>query len=561
MLKDLKILCQGYDWSDTIPIEDCNFFSGETYSEIGDLIDLKHFCLDSEIKINKQIDDAITGGNGQPSIYFLAQDINLTLTDKLDTEITQTGLTSGSYLQDYFYLYSNNTDYDRVKFLITIYDGTTIIFRGIIARETIEETFSSEDSNYVIKLTILDYIKEFKEYYKTLGLIGTDELIFTADKPSGGKSLALFDVLDELFPVVTVTIAESSITDFRVSEVPEFYQSATGQPLWFQRCGYYNVWQCKENRFDFLYKLCMSMGWIFYLEPDDTDTKLIIRNRKTFDAALTLISVDKSDIISANVSQIKDLAQFENLMILNGSMIGGDNAFPNGYTNDKDHRGERFALISEKNNETNYGLHFSAVTKSGSAYTLTHSTNDVFQKYHTENEKEFVYSIFTFSSSTANTEAQKRIDKLNTLFINAGDNGDVRQRVQLTDGGQAAWRAGDTYDSNDLIFSGCYGEMLFQISGSTPYLYQDYIMGEAFGDVEANQLYNNYEKFLLIRNSKLLMEISLSEGYLDINSVLQISSNVTPYNASVDNKWIVTSLETDLVNEITKFKVSGVEDV
>ena len=434
MIKDIQILCQAYDWDPSIDIDECNFFSSETADAIGDTIDLKEFMLDTDtLKLRREFDESKEDHTGQQSLFFTASDIELTLSDWKP-------LHDASRLRDYFYMFLTSSTYDRIKFLVEIYRSGSLIFKGIIPRDNISEKFSGMNDDRTIRLNIYGWEKEWRDYYKNHELQAITDLAFTYTKPSGSLIYAtLRDVLEMNFPNDTINMVEDAFDDWRITERPEMWLSATGQPLYFPRCGYENVRLNHENKFDWLLKLCMSMGWVFFYAPDGSTMELNIKNRYAFDSGQTVKQIDAKNIISCDATKLKDITDYKYLIILNGTMIGGDTAFPNGHSTSNDHRGERVVFPLNNFDFGNYGLHFTAVTVSGSNYTLTSATNDVFIKYSNENDSQFTFSKYTYSSSSANSKIERTLNKESILFLNAGDNGTVKRRINLTGNGEADW--------------------------------------------------------------------------------------------------------------------------
>ncbi len=557
-MKDVNIYCQAYDWDASVQISDCNFHSGEAYDAIGPTIDLKEFMLDTDsLKLRYDFDETMEDNTGQQSLFFTASDVEMTLSDWKP-------LSDGSRLRDYFYLFLTSSTYDRIKFLVKIYRSGVLIFQGVIPRDVISEKFTGMNDDRTIKLSIMGWEKEARDYYKTQELIGFGSLAFTYVKPSGSLVYAeLRDVLEGNFPNDTINIPESNIEDWRVTEFPEMWLSATSNPLYFPRCGYRQIQNEYEKRFDWLYKLCMSMGWIFYYFPNGTDMELNIKNRYSFDSGIPIKQIDAKNIISMSASKQKDNIDFDYVIILNGTMIGGDGAFPNGHSTSSDHRGERLHFVSEKTltdyDWTNYGLHFSSVSVSLlSNYSFVSVTNDKFIKYYNENDSQFTISQYTYSSSSANAYTNYTLNKENILFLNCGHNATVKRRINLTGNGEADWRSGDPYGNTDLIYSGCYGEMLYQQNGSDPYHYQDYVKGTAFNDIPANQLFNNYKKFTRKKNNNLVLNVTVNEFIIDPMQIVQfVNTTEIPYTSSSGNKWCIVSLEADLVNDTTNLNLIG----
>lgn len=557
MKKDIQILCQGYVWDDSIDIQDCNFFSGETYTTIGDKIDLTEFMsVNTKLKISREIDQAIEDSD-KPALYFVAGDIELELLDS----ISLAAITSGAfdYLHSYFYFYETSAYYDRVKFRVEIYYQGVLKAKGTIVRESIEESYSADDSNKTLKLSIVLYEKEFRDYYSTVDL---PTITFTETKASGAKYLYLVDVLEALFPSVVVTIPEQGIKDWRVSENAEMYIASTGGILYYNRCGYKQIQLSGENSFEFLSKLCMSMGWVFMLDAVGTDILLVIMNRNTFDASVTRVQVSTDMVLEVSSSRMKDTRTYDYILINNGTMIGGDNCFPNGHTIQLDHRGERQVIITDKQQINNYPYHFSSVTKTFAAYSFVSASGDKFTKYHNETTEDYLYDYFIYTSSSANYKRLYYTQKNKTLFIHGGDNSLCKRRIQLTDHAHADYYDGETpLDDYDLVFTGNYGECLYQeftSGGTTAYHYTDYSLGTAYHSIAANQLKLNYEKYLNRENSRLILDCTLNMFELSPLKILQFVEPIElPFSSSLNYEWLVSSIEADPETDTTKFKLIG----
>ena len=114
--------------------------------------------------------------------------------------------------------------------------------------------------------------------------------------------------------------------------------------------------------------------------------------------------------------------------------------------------------------------------------------------------------------------------------------------------------------STDLIYSGCYGEMLYQQNGATPYHYQDYVLGTSFLDIAADQLEKNYRKFQRKANNNLTLEVVVNEYIIDPNYIIQFvntTSDDLHLTAATSSKWCIVGIETDLINDITSLKLIG----
>lgn len=557
MKRDLKILCQAYIWDSDVELKDCNFFSGVTGEILGDKIDLTEFIsIDSKVSITREVDQAISD-SGRPALYFVAGDIELELLDNVYMKDKTSN--EYEYLHNYFFYYTNSVALERVKFMADIYYKDILIAKGTIIKESLQLFYKPDDKNRTLTLTIILYEKEFKDYYSNVGLLDTGTLVFTETKPSGGKYLPLQNVLEALFPAVTVNIIEQSIKDWRVCQEGEMYIASTGSTLYFNRNGYKQVYQSNENRFEFLSKLCMAMGWVFMLEPGEEDMQLVIMNRNTFDSSITNLQVSMDMVLQASVTKISDIETFEYIVINNGTMIGGNNCFPNGHSVQINHRGERQIIITYWREINNYPYHFSSVAKSGSSYSFSSSAGDKFIKYYGETAEDYIYDYYIYTSGSDNYKRQYALPKLKTLFINAGDNNASKRRIQLTDHGQADYYDGETpLDDYDLVYTGNYGEMLYQENSGSTYQYYNYGLGTAFHNIKANQLSLNYDKYLTRENNKFIIDCVINIFEPSPWKIIKFIGDVEqPFNAAYQYQWLISSIEADVDTDTTKFKLIG----
>ena len=98
-----------------------------------------------------------------------------------------------------------------------------------------------------------------------------------------------------------------------------------------------------------------------------------------------------------------------------------------------------------------------------------------------------------------------------------------------------------------LLFKGCYGSMMFQQSGNTLTNYQSYARTDEFK--------NKFRPFL---NTRLNRSVTIRVKDLITDPLQYIE--VTGYNEepfASGNKWAITSMETDLLNDITELDLSA----
>lgn len=549
------IICIKKTWADTTAIKDVNLFSG-VEPETTEQIDLKDYLMDIS-EISYDFDEA-EKENGQNQLFYVASDMNMTLS----------GIANSEYLKTYFGVFSN-TDY--IKWHVKIIDVSSTIWEGIINHESIKLGLKPEVSSDEISVTVLSFEKEFKEYFSQRDL--TEALLFSTigginalsktvgGLVNGGTRLAsqLSRVLPNLFPNTTWNM-ETGLSDWYIVHDPVLSPKdnvyGTNENYIFIKSSIERIQTNGENCYDFLRRICNSMGWVFYYQFGMFN----IKNRAT--DIPTLTELDVNELIEVEVSKYREVNAFAHIGILDGTIDGGNNT--GGNTGDVEGedlrayqmRGARLQLISDVNGKQ---LRGGTWWQNMTGFLLNvFAINDTFFRYYNEDDTTFNISFHTKTGMYGLTpiwEAERNgMAKSDILFIDAGDTGNLMWLYDVSNGYNSAHSADATspapinqWTANRVRFKGCYGNCMAKLVNSGgwkfSYTYQDY--------VKENLFYDNFQKFFQSRQTR---KINIKYNAL-ITNPIQVFTFTNDTDGLYTGEWVINSMKFDLLEETTEFEL------
>jgi hypothetical protein len=238
-----------------------------------------------------------------------------------------------------------------------------IIYRGTASQEDIEETFEDSEEQQQIKVQVFGFEKEFKEYYSKQPILAPyDDWEGTWDEYLGKTGVRWQDMDSMLvrrnprgfdnwgrqwIPLWSVLYQQFSSSlvqwylednSWYVLNIPILCKQAGSQRPFFVKSGYTRIWSNGENKYDYLRRICNSMGWIFFYY----DGVFHIQRRMT--QITTITNLDFAKVNNLLVKKQKTQSQFDTLLLLDGDIFGG-NASGGGGTN----RGVRFQAWADQN--------------------------------------------------------------------------------------------------------------------------------------------------------------------------------------------------------------------
>jgi len=294
------------------------------------------------------------------------------------------------------------------------------------------------------------------------------------------------------------------------------------------------------------------MGWTFFWSVGDYGVYNLIIKKRGNAAGLSTYSIPYEDFIRWQVTKRPKIVTYDHVIVLDGNFVGGNLGFPEGYSVPQvgeDHRGERMVIISDKLGVENYSNHWNNIDGSvgSGGYDLQRNSGYTFCKYAGETDDDFNIIIYTKDGTTKNHS----LPKSKILFVNGGDSGQFYTGCYVgSNTSNFLWEpglVGTPMTHEMLLFKGCYGSMMFYQSGNDIINYQNY--------ARTTEFKNNFRPFL---NTRLNRSVTIRVKDLITDPLQYIT--VTGYNDepfAAGNKWAITSMETDLINDITELDLSS----
>jgi len=556
MFKNLNIYCQGWQF-DTTDEDEANFFSGVSKSAITERIDLKDFLLlNNDLKLKRNFNTTDTGYNGRNNLYFETSNIDLKLSDLEGGHGLETSVT----LSTFFMLFD---DTRFIKWKVEILNSGSLVWQGIVYQEGIKENFTQDNDNKTLEVLCLGWETEFKEYYSNKALpyygLGTWSYQMPYTPPGGifqwlsikGKPITM--LLGEIMPI-TMNF-QSGLSSWFVADYGFLFISLSTEKQWLVKEGYQRI-ASQETCYGFLEKICNAMGWVWFFSVVNGEYSLTIKQRGV-SSGLAQLTIPYEDFIRWEVTKHPKIVTYDYVIILDGTFLGGNLGFPEGYSIPEigfDHRGERMAIITDKLNVTNESRHWSYMEgEAGSEdYVLKRNVGYKFSKYAGETDDNFNISVHTRGSTVANSTIETyTLPKDKILFVNGGDAGQYFTGCYMDNTSNFLWETGLDWlpmTHPMLLFKGCYGSMLFQHVGG--------LVSNTWTQLaQTDEWKNNFRPFL---NSRLNRQVTIRVKDLITDPLQYIE--VTGYNGepfASGNKWAITSMETDLLNDITELQLSS----
>ena len=551
MFKNLNIYCQGFQF-DTTDEDEANFFSSVSRSAVTDKIDLKDFLLIQDLKLKRNFNTTDTGYNGRNNLFFESSNIDFKLTDLEKGH----GLESTVTISSFFMLFD---DTRFIKYKVQIYNSNVLVWQGIVYQEGIKEDFTNDDGNKVLSVLCLGWESEFKEYFSNKPLpvwssqtwLSPVPFYYTAPGSTAGwetqQGRNFFSIVNSL--ISDNATVQGDIVNWIVSKNGWLHNDST-YLNWFIKSGYDRMWT-EESVYGFIEKMCNAMGWQWFFATKSTGEYALHIKKRGGAVGLSTYEIAYEDFIRWEVTKHPRIVTYDYVIVLDGTFVGGNNGFPEGYSVPEvgeDHRYERMIIVSDKLGIENYSNHWNSVTGTAGSgsYTLNRSSGYSFCKYAGETDDDFNIIIYTKNGTAKNHS----LPKSKILFVNGGDSGQYYTGCYMDNTSNFLWETGlvGTPMAHEmLLFKGCYGSMMFQSSGTNLTNYQSY--------ARTTEFKNNFRPFL---NTRLNRSVTIRVKDL-ITDPLQYVT-VTGYNDepfAAGNKWAIISMETDLLNDITELQLSA----
>lgn len=537
---NIKILCQGFAWADSVPLEKCNFFSSETRTPFTQEIDLMDFVVRGGLgKIEFSMDDA-ENENGIKSLFYTTSNLQLKLSGIKPVN-------SRTTLKEFFEITSDVSE--RHSYLVRVYYNNDLLYRGTVYQDGLRMPFNISNDSEIISCLIIGFENEMKTHFSNENIIDDNTLYWI--NIAGTIDVRRFHVLLETNfqnPFITGYEYEPDIIEWYSARHPRFIQrSDIG--FWHNRQGYERL-KWNNSKWNWFISTINCMGWIFFIYRD----KLYIKNRSSHTAPL--IDVNFEDIANGyELGKRKPNAEFDYIMLIDGAYYGGDAAFFGnpmipGINNERPFKGERPVILTNKVNLHLNTAHFSSVNGSnGSGYSLNNGISYRFSKFRTENDSRFwMYNIYHTGSGFNFGADIVEIEQDKILRLNGGSSSNNWWRVRLDQGIDSAFDNAANFPPtmpNQMEFTGCAGSALIKrnpLNGNL--LMENYEMY-----VQSARFRNNYAKYLGTKSS-IFMSTKLS--YILTNPLVDfrfVNSGEAFFDSS---RFSITSMKIDLENEATE---------
>lgn len=541
---NIKILCQGYKWDDSIPLQQCNFFSSAYREPFTPEIDLMDFVIKGGLgEIKYDMDDS-DSDNGINALFFVSgnQTLRLSGIKEINSDFPT--------LKEFFEIKSDISD--RHSYLVRVYHGHSLIFQGTVYQNSLKYPYNNTNDSEVITCIITGFESEMKNHFSNEKL-KNDEGIFWVRIGDTIHVRQFLDILTMNFqnPFITLYELEPEIQDYWVARHPRFIQR-NDVGFWHNRQGYERL-KWNNSKWNWFVSTLNCMGWIFYIYRDT----LYIKNRSSYSAPL--VEIDFSELKSYELGKRKPNETFDYIMLIDGAYYGGNGAFfgdpaLSSINGERPFKGERPVILTNKTTLYRNTSHFSSVNGSdGSGYSLNSNAHYRFSKYRSENESIFsMYNIyhtgsgFDFGADIINIEQSK------ILRLNGGSSSNNWWRVELSQGLDSAYDNAANFppnNNNQMTFTGCAGSALIKrnpLNGNLMSLnYEQYVNSEKF--------LNNYAKYL---DSKSAIFMSAKKSGI-VTNPLQDFKFINSGDSFFDNaRFSITSLSIDLEKEETTFDLT-----
>lgn len=399
---------------------------------------------------------------------------------------------SSGVFEEYFprQFFDINQPYINSKFKVTISPverspQSSDLFTGIISMDGIKEYFSGDNDSHTIEITAVGREKELKEYYSSVELPPLSGWL-SAPTWSGSRHisyLSLESVLSQILNLQAVGAAlvlEDSLKSWNVSAYPVLdvrANSGTARSSFFIKSGYSVIGYNGENVYDFLRRLCNTMGWVFYFHLD----KFYVRNRAA--SFGNIVQLDYMDHVSSLTVEREAPAGKRLIVIPDGAYDGNDNTESFPYNNYG--KGGRAVFIRSTVPFTNSQNHWNLPGYRNHTLGLNPYLNHSFHFNCQSNDKDYSFMVWKTNLPyitggiyryNVPSEAVLKIDgdiaspKFGwvtevTLYAFA-------RKDELHEFGKSE------ISNNDFIYTGNYGNCLFKLGSEDEKVsmtYQDYV--------------------------------------------------------------------------------------
>ncbi len=519
----IKITVTQYDWTGSAKTpSDASIFSGKPYIESRAQFDLMDYLLDDSLVISWDF-EYIKEGYNSPKLL------------PMGTQVTMLLSNADKSIANYFRVGLNTT---YVKWRVKIYYENTMVHEGWVTPEGISygENQDSGIDTHSLEIRAKDSLTEIKDYFSTKRLISNQEINWSNTHTGTGARNARFgDVLQQNFPGVKFYLT-SAIADWKVMETPQIY-IAPGvnqniQPeMWLT--SYERVYTSEENRYDWLRRLCNDMGWIMFSFIENESLKIGIKDRS--DSTLPLINLNSDRMMDFSKTKELNNSNYDIIMIITGYMDGGDNPFTVSGKYIPGLKGARVIIVSNVY-ESNYEIkHWGRLRRFSNGNIRFYWDNHRLIKYASEDEHN--YHFHRISGSNPHKTELMKIPRDKILLIDGGSAHPFAMKLVVDKGINEGHTVGVTQTGHyDMIYTGCYGEMLRKEGMG----YSDYVKTAKFRA--------NFEPFLTHMERQVV-------NYTQDSLLLSPNYSVSGDGPLEGYTWDISSMEIDLINEITSFKL------
>lgn len=562
MAKDnVRILCQKYQWSSIVEVEDCNFFHSATPTKIHEFNLFNHLLEDTDLKLKYTFDVTEKSGKADNSLFYQA--------GRIDFRITEHKPINNQLASNYFEMF---TDSRRFKWLITIFVNELPEWMGVINQNSIELYKHRDGDNNVISAVAVGLEKEFADYYsnKTLsqgiGITEPHDFQIRFYNTTIGQTQYVTPNWCPLFSVLHTNFGQSFLNyQLHTTQIGSWYinydypflkadngvhTSENTNYVWLKN-SYLRNYDEGISRWDWFKILCNAMGWQFFFMFSGSQLffSVIPRHRNT---VMYDLNVPYNELKGWTATKF-DNVKYDYVEVPSGLIYGGDEAFLVGNRDlNKEFKGNRVTLFNDKKNYVNKSDHFESITRfpnsiTGS-YEINANTGYKFQKY-VANDNEDFYSVseFTLTNTTSTSEATG-VNKSVSLKVSSGENRRKYMKVDLGSGIHHYQEDNFAIGDNDLVFYGNSGHQCFQFTEfpNKFFTYDDYVRTDDYK--------NCFIKFLNNRNN---VSLALIYEKLVTNPIINVKVDnypSEPFNNS-GRIYAVSEMTSDLINDMTEFSV------
>lgn len=577
MFRDLTILCEQYDFSTvTNDVNEVNFFSGLNPTLL-DTIDLTDYIeIDKSDVTFKAKREEIDREADSLKLFGTFDSIKLTLSN-LETPS----------IFDFFALDNNDTN-QFIHYKILAYNGTELIFQGILKSNDLRYNMPYEfNDRELVDVTIYEWGKEFKDYFSNGEMPDLSTPVnYWYSETFVGESLQLttinsmlvglfgFDFDNEI--IYDDGIDNENIARWRIMRVPNMGNptSPTDTNFWWLNGYDYVKSNQKLSSFDFFRKLCNGMGWLFYFKIVDNQMKFIVRNRVTESAFFNGRVIDNEDVIGYTTEYSQYRNKVKTIKIPVMQISGGNEIFysrndvPTSFAVESTIMHGAYDLVFSKEQtpprqdliyfqtallKTGDNIYIRPIAQNGYGYSKYYSTDENTTRYE---------NIFVNYTEDGDIDFIERFefnyDNKFLLGIDGGHNdfnATVKRRKDLDNGTATDYESGDNISDTDIIYTGNIASSMMREQASS--LWTQYIALN--NDVVTNYSYTKSAQFianmesLLTDDSNLILNIQVKGFYPYLDDVITFTNpnNLFPFGYSYD----VISSNADYTNEVTEYSL------